>query len=559
MPVDVAFAPYRLTPGVLPEELARLAGELAAEPLVAALAEPLPSDLLNRALADLPAGRAFSPELACLAADGTPSGLSGPPRACLSSSRHREWATQAAREAFTAGFGGVCLDRPDAPLALGLLGAGFCPECQAAFGRHLSREYGEHFQAVDYLAMAREAVSASSGAVTFDRLPFGRDFWRFRTECLDEAMREYARGARDASRGFERVFDVVAQFEALGPAQIRAARHLDAAIFPGPEVAGTGIGHFRLLRAVMGRRAVAISSGDGSALTNAPLLARLAAVAATCGVEISGLDPAGPVAEQLGGIRRLAKQLAQQAGRPPALARPVTEACILYSAEADLWTNGRHRSSVVRAGDALAALHLQSPVVTRVHDVPPESALVLADAVALSAQEAKEVRRRLESGCAVLAFGEPALVDECGRPGGSFLPGGKAGGVKVGSGTMAELPSLTPEEGSAEVIDPATLEKALSVLIGKGRRAAGVSGRAPLLVVLQQTGEALDAHLVSLGPERAQGVTLFLGSQIAGGVRRARFVSSEGTDVRIPLNPSGYSLSTVLPSFQGYAVLSLVT
>jgi len=78
-------------------------------------------------------------------------------------------------------------------------------------------------------------------------------------------------------------------------------------------------------------------------------------------------------------------------------------------------------------------------------------------------------------------------------------------------------------------------------------------------VVLQRTGEALDVHLVSLGPERAQGVTLFLGSQVAGGVRRGRFVSSDGTDVRIPLNPSGYSLSTVLPSFEGYAVLSLAT
>jgi hypothetical protein len=557
MPVDVAFAPYRLTPGVPPEEVARLAGELAAEPLMAAPADPLPAGLLNRALADLPAGRAPSPDQACRAADGAPSGLSGPPRACLASPRHRERVAQAARDALTAGFGGVCLDRLDSPLALGLLGAGFCPECQGAFGRHLSREYGDHFQAVDYLAMARDVVSTSSGAVTFDQLPFGRDFWRFRTECLDDAVRAYVRGARDASRGLDRPFEVVAQFEALGPAQARAARHLDAAIFPGPEVAGVGIGHFRLLRAVMGRRPVAIAAADGSVLTNAPLLGRLAAAAATCGVEISGLDPAGPAAGELAQIRRLARQLAQQAGRPPAQARPVAEACILYSAEADLWTNGRHRLSVVRAGDVLAALHLQAPVVTRVHDAPPEAALVLADAVALSPQEAKEVRRRLESGSAVLAFGEPAHVDECGRPAGSFLPGGKAGGVKVGAGTLAELSSLTPEKGSPQPIDPSTLEKALAALIGRGRRAAGVSGRSPLLVVLQQTGESLDAHLVSLGSERAQGVTLFLGSQIAGGVRRGRFVSSDGTDVRIPLNPSGYSLSTVLPSFQGYAVLGL--
>jgi hypothetical protein len=34
-------------------------------------------------------------------------------------------------------------------------------------------------------------------------------------------------------------------------------------------------------------------------------------------------------------------------------------------------------------------------------------------------------------------------------------------------------------------------------------------------------------------------------------------VSAEGADLRIPMNPSGYSISTVLPSFRGYAVLSL--
>jgi len=558
MPLEFAFAPYRLTPGVLPEDAARLAGELEADPLLAALADPLPVGLLSRALADLPAGRAPHQADACRAADGSPSGLSGLPRACLSSARHRERVSQAAREALSAGFGGVCLDRPDSSLALGLLGAGFCPECQGAFSRHLSREYGEHFQPIDYLAMAREAVTVSSGALTFAELPFGRDFWRFRVEALDEAVQVYVRGARDGARGLDRPFEVVAQFEALGPGQVRAARHLDGAVFPGPETAGTGIGHFRLLRAVMGRRPVAIAPPPAPSATPAQI-SRLSAVAATCGIELSGLGPTGPSGAVLSPVRRLARQLARQAGRPPAQATPVAEACILYSLEADLWTNGRHHASVARAGEALASVHFQSPVVTRVHDVPPEAALVLADAVALPAHEAKEVRRRLEAGTAVLSFGEPGQVDEGGRPFGSFLPGGKAGGVKVGSGTLAELPSLSPEKGSPEAIEPAVLEKALAALVGRGRRAAGVSGRSPLLVVLQRTGEALDVHLVSLGQERAQGVTLFLSSQVAGGVRRGRFVSSDGTDVRIPLNPSGYSLSTVLPSFEGYAVLSLAT
>ncbi|HEY6099350.1 MAG TPA: hypothetical protein VIW03_07965, partial [Anaeromyxobacter sp.] len=77
------------------------------------------------------------------------------------------------------------------------------------------------------------------------------------------------------------------------------------------------------------------------------------------------------------------------------------------------------------------------------------------------------------------------------------------------------------------------------------------------LVVLHRTGGTVLAHLVAPDGERAQGATLFLGTDVAGGARRGRFVSADGTDVRIPMNPSGYSVSTVLPAFRGYAVLSL--
>ncbi|HYD40945.1 MAG TPA: hypothetical protein VEB43_08940 [Anaeromyxobacter sp.] len=559
MPLDVAaFAPYRLAPGAPPEEVARIAASLGDEPLVASAAAPPPAAIANRALADVACGRAASPEEACRAADGSPAGLAGPPRACLSAARQRERIAAAAADAFRAGFGGVFLDRPDGALALGLLGAGFCDACLAAFGRQLAREYGSHFQPLDYLAVAREAVTVSSGALGYAQLPFGRDFLRFRAGALDDALRAYVRGARDAARAGPAPFEVVAQFEALGPAQLRAARHLDGAIFPGPEIAGAGIGHFRLLRAAMKRRPVAIAPPGAAAPASPAVLARLAAVGATCGVEVSGLEPAGPAGDEVAAVRKLGRQLAGE-GRAPAFGAPVAECCVLYSADADLWTNGRHRLSVVRAGEALAALHLQAPVVTRVQDVPAEAALVLADAEALSSQEAKELERRLQAGAAVLAFGEPGQVDEGGRPAGAFLPAGKPGGVKVGSGTLAVLPPLTPEKGAPAPVAPAALTKALAALLGRGRRAAGVSGRSPLLAVMYRSGETLDVHLVTLGAERAQGVTLFLASDLAGGVRRGRFLSADGSDVVIRLNPSGYQLSTVLPSFHGYGVLTLAT
>lgn len=555
--LDAAFAPYRLAPGALPEESARAAEALAAEPLLAPPAEPLPAPLVNRALADLPTGRAATASEACRAADGAPSGLSGPPRACLSSDRQRARVGEAARAALDAGFAGVCLDRPDASLALGLLGAGFCSDCQRALGRHLQREYGDHFQPVDFLALAREALASASGAVAFDQLPFGRDFWRVRNELLELAVRDYARSARDAARAARKPFEVIAQFEALGPAQLHAARLVDAAIFPAAVPAtGTGIGLARLLRAAAGRRPVAIAPATSGAQQPGGL-PRFAAVAATCGIEISGLEPSGETGAEVARIRRLVRQLALRAGRAPAQGTPVVECAVFYSTEADLWTGGRHRLAVERAGDALGALHVQAPVMTRLDEVPAEAVLVLADAAALSHREAKEIRRRLEAGSPVLAFGEPAEVDESGRPAGTFLPAGKPGGVKVGAGLLAVLPPLAPEAGSAAPPDREKLEKALAALLGKGRRAAGVAGRSPVLVVLHRAGDTLDAHLVALGPEKAQGSTLFLGSHVAGGIRRGRFVSADGTDVKIPMNPSGYSISTVLPSFRGYAVLSL--
>ncbi|HSN91918.1 MAG TPA: hypothetical protein VLS93_11875 [Anaeromyxobacteraceae bacterium] len=549
MPLDAAFTPYRLAPGALPEEAARAAELLGAGPLVAAPDLPLPSAVLERALAEVPAGRAGDPEEACRAADGTPAGLGGVPRACLVSARHRSRVATAIQGTLAAGFSGVELDRPDAPLALGLLGAGFCAECQRDLARQLAREYGDHFQPIDYLSLAREALAQSPGAVGFGQLPFGRDFVRLREAQLWRAVAAYARTARDAARAAGRPFEIAARFEALGPAQLVSCRHLDAAAFPASLAPGaTGIGLARLLRAALGRRPGAMSLSAG-----APAGPDLAGTAAAAGIGLAGLEPAG--AGGLAGVRRLFRHLASR-GRSPALQTPVAECAVFYSAESDRWSGGRHRRAVELAGEALAARHVQAPVVLRVADAEPAATLVLADAQALSPREADEIRRRLEAGGLVLAFGEPGAVDEAGRPSGAFLPAGKPGGARVGSGMLAALPPLAPDAGGGPP-EPELLEKALGALLGRGRRAAGVVGRARMLVVLYRSGDVLDVHLVPLGGERAQGTTLFLGVDVAGGVRRARFQASDGSDVRIPMNPSGYSISTVLPAFERYGVLRL--
>ncbi|MBL0278431.1 MAG: hypothetical protein IPQ24_20575 [Anaeromyxobacter sp.] len=553
MPLRAAYAPYRLTVGALPEEVARVAATQVAGPLVVSTADPLPAALLTTALAELPVGRAASEAEACRAADGTPSGLGGPARACLTSERHRARVAEAARAALLAGFAGVSLDRPDASLAQGLLGAGFCPDCQREFGRRLSREYGDQFQPLDYLKLAREAVASAPGALGFSALPFGRDFWRFRHESLERAVASHARAANDAARAAGRPFSVSAWFEAVGPAQLAAARHLDAAVFPTGDAATQGLGLFALLRAAMGRRPVAVTAPSG---TPPAQLLRLASLGAPFGVGLAGLEGGPEVGLQLARVRRVVRQVAE-AGRAPGAAEPLAECALLYSAEADLWSGGRHRRAVELAAEALAAHHVQAPVVLRLSDAPPSAVIVLADAAGLGGHEARALSRRLENGGGVLTFGAPSEVDGAGHGPGSFLPAGKPGGVKAGGGTVAELPALVSPRGDEPRLDDGLLEKALAALLGKGRRAVGVTGRAKLAVRVWRQGESLDVHLATLGPERSQGNTLFLGMHLVGAARKARFQPADGGEVSIRLNPSGYSVSTILPSFAGYAVLSV--
>ena len=545
------FEPFRIPRGALPEEAAGLAAAAAAEPLLVRDGDRLPAALAAGALVEIPAGLAGAADEACRGADGSPAGAPGPARACLNSEAHRARVEAAVRRALDGGHAGVCLDLPDAPLALGALGAGFCSECQRAFAKELARDYGDHFQPLDYLALAREALASSPGALGLERIPFGREFWRARAEWLDRAVGAYVRAARDAARDAARPFEVAARFQALGPAQFHAARHLDAALFPFADGAGSsGAGLFRLLRAVAGRRPCAVepAAGDG--------LDRLAAVAAAAGVGLAlpgnAPPPGGVVA-----VRRFA-QAAAARGRSAARTDPVAECAVLYSSESDLWSGGDHRAAVVRAGDALAGLQVQAPVVMHPADAASAAVLVLAGARALSPLEAQAVRRRLETGGGVLCLGEPGAVDEAGRPVPLPFPAGKPAGLKVDRGTVVQIPvPPAPRAGPAEPREAEELARALQLLLGRGRRAASTGGRSPLHVVLYRDGTRLDAHLATLGPGPAQGSTLFVGLLSAADHRRGRFKSSAGADERIPMNPAGFAISTVLPAFEGYAVLSL--
>lgn len=547
MSFETHFSPYRAAAGASPEEAARLAAAAEGEPLLWPREKPAPKAAAEGALAAIAAGIATLPGEACRAADGGLAGVADAPRGCHASGAHRERVAAEIRAAFEAGFSGVCLERPDAALSLGLLGAGFCESCQAAFARSLARTYGPHLEPFDYLALAREALAQASGAVGLAQLPFGRDFWRTRQVAFAEAMLSHARTARDVARGV-RSFRVVAQFDGLGPQQLSAARLVDAAIFPLPgSPAETGAGIFRLLRAAMGRR------GCAAALPHLALdpLARHCAVAAACGVDVTTLAPPDAAeAQALASIRRFSRAMADRRHAASA-ASPVAECALLYSAESDLWSGGAHRTALARAGEALAAIHLQAPVFLRVGDVPAHATLVLAGANGLSPAESAAIARRVESGGTLLVLGEIGAVDEAGRPSAPPLPPGKPAGVKVGQGLVVALP-LPEENGPGEA-----LGKAIGSLVGKGVRAVSAVGRSRIFCALYENDEQLDVHLVNLGAEPARGVTLFLGLHVSGGAKRARFYAPDGREERIGMNPAGYSISTVLPSFPLYAILSV--
>ena len=508
MPSDSAYAPYRLAPGSLPEEGSRNARLVGAGPLVVGTDLPLPPALLAEAFASVEAGQAASEAEACRGADGALAGNPAAPHACLTGERHRLGVAAALRAALDSGYAGAILEQPDGPLVEGLLGAGFCSECQREFQRRLVRKYGDQFQPVDFLAMARTAVANASSALSFATLPFGRDFWRFRHESLERAVRALARGARDAGRDAGRPFPLGGRFAALGPSQLGAARHLDAAVFPVSLSGYPVTGRFELLRGALHHRDVAVEPP-----ADAPPAAwlRLASLGGPYGIGVSGVQPGREAGAVLAGIRRLIRAVAARGGAPSA-AVPLVEVGVLYSGEADVWSAGRHRRAVESALEALIHRQLQVTVVLRPSELAAGIPLVLADAESLSRLEAAEVAKRKAAGAPLLSFAGPG--------------------------------------------DEAAFAKAVDALFPPERRAV-TSSSPGLIAAIRSHAAATDVHLATAWPDRARRVGLRLPVAVTRGARKARFFMSDGTEARLRFDRSGEAAVLVeLPTFTGYAVLT---
>jgi hypothetical protein len=508
MPLQSAFAPYRLAPDALPDAGTHGARLVGAGPMVVAPDLPLRPALLGEALASVEVGRAASEAEACRSSDGSLAGNPETPRACLVGEPHRQRVGEEARAALAAGYAGVVFEAPDAPLVEGLLGAGFCPDCQREFQRQLVRKYGDQFQPLDFLATVRAALAGAPGALSLADLPFGRDFWRLRHESLERAVRAHVRVARDAGREAGRSFLLCGWFGGLGPSQLAAARHLDAAVFPIALRGYPLAGRFELLRGALRRRALAVEPPPG---TPPASWLRLASMGAPFGVGLAGVQPGGEAGALLSGIRVLMSEVAARGGAP-ALATPVSEISVLYSAEADFLGGGSHRHAVETAIEALAYRQLQVTLTVRPSEVPLGTPLVLADAKDLSRLESREVEKRRAAGGTLLSFAGPG--------------------------------------------DEAPFERSVDALFPADRRAVTLTASVPVIAAVRAHGEAVDVHLATTWPDRASRVRLRIPVVATRGARKAHFRTSDGGETRVRFSSAGDWVVTELPSFTGYAVLT---
>jgi hypothetical protein len=550
------FAPFRVRPGDALASAEAHAAATGAAPLVVNAGDPATAALAPRAFARVAAGRAAVQSDACRAADGRVSGGMGYERGCLHSEGHRGRVAGEALAALTAGHAGVLLDRPDAALGLGLFGSGFSDPCQAAFLRDLRDQYGEQLEPFDFRSVAREALAVASGAVSLQRLHFGRDFWRFRHDSLLQGVSAFVRPVRDGARSEGRDFAVTARFDSPGPAQLQAARLLDAAVFPlRPLPHQLGAAAVRVWRAATGQRPVAAELPESIA---APMAARLAGALASAGVHVA-FEESERAAAVLPARRLLREHLARRQGR--AFVDPVVEVAVLYSPDSDLWTGGLHRLAAEEAGEALSELHVQWDAVLSPGPLRPGTVLLVPQGVALSVVEAAAVKRFVEGGGALLAFGVPRQADASGRLLDPFLPELKEGKVTpVGEGRVLLLPPLVADPSAGLPPGPQslrTVEKALGVLRPM-RPAVEVRSRVPLHVTLWQAPRRLDVHLVSREDRPVEDATLTLGGALSGTARRALFRVAGGAEERPVVRPGPDALAVALPAFSGYGILSLV-
>jgi hypothetical protein len=490
-------------------------------------------------------GRARSDDETCRAPDDSLVGVDGKPVRCPNSAAGLEHAGVAAAWATHLGEA-VLLDGIDRWYRLGATAAGFCRSCELALVETLRESYGDHLQPFDPLAPQR-AQPASRAA------PFAGAREALRLASAVEATKRAALRARDEARrarGVEMaVLGRVGTLTALG---LAVCRHLDGLVFDLPSLdPEEAVLPLLAVRAALGLRpAVGVLRADATA----EQVRLFAALALACDADV--MLPSTASAEALAALEQHRKfeDVVRERFRP---SEPLLDLEVLVSPFAEHW-GGAHLRTASACAAALGRAHLLLGARLDLAE-PRAHVLLLAGCSALSAEDGARARRHVQSGGDALVVGKCATCDEEGRPGPLVFPEAKSGMERVGEGRVYALESASesPQADAAQVV------RAARELLGRGRSHLSVSGRARLFARAYLDPERkLDVHLVNLdAPRPAQGVLLHIAGQAAGAGRTGYWFAPEraaGKDgERIALNPSGFSVSTVLPGISAGALLAV--
>ena len=535
--------------GALPaaaKEPALHAGAQADAPSATGAPPPAPAQPVTVArIVAVDVARARSDEETCRAPDGSIVRVDGRAVRCPNSAAGLEHAVTAAAWATHLGEA-VLLEGIDRWYRLGTAAAGFCRSCELALIEALRESYGDHFEPFDPLGPHR----AQPGSRT---APFAGAREALRLASAMEAVKRAALRARDeARRGRGVEIAVLGRAGTLGAAALASCRQLDGLVFDLPSLdPEEAVLPLLAARAALGLRpAVGVLRADA-----APEQVRLfAALALACDADV--MLPSGASPEAMAALEQHRKfeDVVRERFRP---SEPLLDLDLLVSAFAEHWGTA-HFATASLCAAALARAHLLPGARL---DLVEQRAqvVVLAGCGALAADDALRARRHVESGGDAIIVGRCAICDDEGRPGALVFPEAKSGMQRVGEGRVyaIETDSEAPEAPQAQVV------RAARELLGRGRSHLSVSGRARLFARAYLDPERkLDVHLVNLdAPRPAQGVLLHIAGQAAGASRTGYWFAPErdtGKDgERIALNPSGFSVSTVLPGIAASALLAV--
>jgi hypothetical protein len=459
---------------------------------------------------------------------------------CPSSTAGREHAGRAVAWATHLGEG-VLLEGLDRWYRAGPAEAGWCKSCEFALIESLRENYGEHLLTFDVLEGLRSR-GTFAGAREALRL----------SEAVDAGKRAALRARDEARRGRGVEIAVLGRVGSLSAVALVLARHLDGMLFELPTLdAEEALLPLLVARAALGQRpAVAVLPASIE-----PAKVKLfSALALACDVDVMLPAGASPAARAALAVHRRYQAIVRERFRP---SEALLDAAVLVSPFAEHWSRGVHLRSASAVAAALARAHVQIGARLALGE-PLSGLLVLAGCGQLSAQDGERARRHVESGGDALVVGRCATVDEEGRPLGLVFPEARLGMERVGEGRVlgVALDQDAPAGQDAQVL------KAARELLGRGRAQVTLSGRARLFARAYLDPERkLDVHFVNLEEKPAQGVLLGVAGQAAGASRSGYWFAPErdsGKDgERIVLNPSGFSLSTVLPSIGGSALLTI--